>query len=127
MEKFLKLFSALCSDLFLVSLFLYLAAARIDLSFGGLLSRAFNINILLFILLVSGIGAVFCPQLSKETCAQSQPRRMWFYTGALSILIGSIVFEILRALSSWALFMGGAAGVIVFLTSFVMIREYGNK
>lgn len=127
MEKILKLFSLLFSDLFLVSLFLYLAAVHADLSLDGLLSRAFNLNILLVILLLSGIGSVFCFKPAEETSVEQPQRRLWFYVIALSILIGVIVFEALKPLSPWAIFMGSAAGAIVFLTSFVMIREYGNK
>lgn len=127
MGKILKIFSIILSDLFLVSLFLYLAAVRADLSLGGLLSRAFNLNILLAILFLSGIGAVFCFHPAEETSAGQQPRRLWFYTVALSILIGVTVFEVLNPLSAWAPLMGVASGAIVFLTSFVMIREYGNK
>lgn len=126
MEKRITLFSFIFSDTFLVSLFLYCAAVRIDLSFEGFISRAFNPTIMLLIVILSGLGSVLCWSPAHEHNARKAPRRLWFYTGLISLFIGSIVFEVLKSISSWALLLSVAAGAIVFLASSAMIREYGN-
>ena len=111
------------SDLFLVSLFLYLAAVRIDLSLEGLISRAVPLNSILLICMLAGIGAVLLPSDQERVRAQRAPVRLWIYAVLLSTFIGSIIAEILRDLSPWALLMGCAGGFIVFLVCFAIIRQ----
>ncbi|MBI4599673.1 hypothetical protein HY732_02005 [Candidatus Uhrbacteria bacterium] len=123
MEKTLNTLSLMLSDLFMVSLFLYLAAVRIDLSLEGLISRAFNPTILLLICLLSGIGATLCADPERADEQWRAPKRLWVYAVFLSALIGSIVYEALQALSPWALILSGAAAVIVFLASFAIIQS----
>lgn len=125
--KYNSLLASFFSDTFLVSLFLYVAAVRIDLSLEGLISRAFNPNILLLVVLLSGLGSVLCRSSKEESQKDAAPpRRLWFYITLISGFIGAIVFEVLKGPSSWALILGIAAGAIVFLTGFAMIRQYEN-
>lgn len=105
------------SDIFLASLFLYLAAVYIDLSFEGVVSRAFNVTILLIICIASGIGTVLFPH----------PRRSWVPIVVLSVMVGSIVAKISESLSPLALLIGAAGGIVVFLAGSAMIRQYDGE
>ena len=123
MAKIRKVITLVSSDLFLVALFLYLAAVRIDLSLDGLISRAFNPSVLLFICLLSGVGTILCDDSHEESARAPMQKRVWFYGAIFSMLVGSIVYEVLKELSSWALLLGPLAAFIVFLTSFVIIQS----
>lgn len=128
MEKILRLLSLALSDLFLVSLFLYLAAVRIDLSFDGVVSRAFNLNLLLITCIIAGVGAIVFPGNTDEGASEIPPRRLWAYIIVLSIMVGSIVAKFLESLSPWALLIGAAAGFVVFLAgSAMMLQDHENK
>ncbi|MEK7123044.1 MAG: hypothetical protein AAB855_04280 [Patescibacteria group bacterium] len=121
MKKY-PLISTMVSDVFLVSLFFYLAAVRIDLSMSGLISRAFPLNILLLIVVLSGLANVLVPPKDEQTY-QKPAKRLWVYVVLISIFIGSIVVEILKNVSPWALLIGCAAGFIVFFVGFAIIRQ----
>lgn len=123
MEKILKLLSLALSDLFLVSLFLYLAAVRIDLSFDGVISRAFNLNILLIICIIAGVVAIVLPGNEDEGASETPPRRLWAHIIVLSVMVGSIVVKVLESLSPWALLIGAAGGFVVFLAGSAMMRQ----
>ncbi len=121
MEKILKILSSALSDLFLVSLFFYLAAVRIDLSFEGVVSRAVNLNLLLITCIIAGIVAIVFPRDADEGANEMPPRRLWAYVVVLSVMVGSIVVKILESLSPWALLIGVAGGFVVFLAGSAMI------
>lgn len=122
-QKIIPHLSVIISDTFLVSLFLYLAAVHIDLSLEGLISRAVPLNTFLLIVLLSGIAAVLLPQSAETPVSVNAPWRMWVYAMLISVFIGSIVTEILKNLSSWALLIGLAAAFVVFLVSFAIICD----
>lgn len=119
----MPLLSVIVSDIFLVSLFLYLAAVRLDLSLEGLISRAVPLNTVLLVVLLSGITAALLSSPVEAPVPVRAPRRVWVYALLISIFIGSIVSEILKDLSSGAHLIGLAAGVVVFLVSFVIISD----
>lgn len=123
MEKILRLLSLALSDLFLVSFFLYLAAVRIDLSLDGVVSRAFNLNILLIICVIAGVVAIVLPGNEDEGASEAPPRRLWAYIIVLSVMVGSIVAKILEPLSLWALLIGAAGGFVVFLAGSAMMLQ----
>lgn len=131
MEKILRPLSSALSDLFLVSLFLYLAAVRIDLSFDGIVSRAVNLNLLLITCVIAGVVAIVFPGNTDEEVSEMPPRRLWAYIIVLSVMVGSIVVKILESLSPWALLIGAAGGFVVFLAGSAMIwhdrREGGSQ
>lgn len=121
-----SLIARMFSDTFMVSLFLYLALVRIDLSLEGFVSRAFNLNILLIVCILSGVGTVLLDTPPKEGEERPLPRRSWIYAGALSMLVGSLIYQILVLLTPWALIMALGGTSVVFLIFFAMIREYGK-
>lgn len=122
-QKIIPLLSVIVSDIFLVSLFLYLAAVRLDLSLEGLFSRAVPLNTVLLVVLLSGITAALLSSPVEAPVPVRAPRRVWVYALLISIFIGSIVSEILKDLSSGAHLIGLAAGFVVFLVSFVIISD----
>ena len=117
-----RILPVIFSDLFFTSFFLYLAAVRIDLTLEGIISRTFPLNILLLVFLLSGIAAVLFPSPQKPLAKQRLPIRMWVYAVLIALFVGSIVAEDLYDFSSAALLMGVAAGFVVFLVSFAIIR-----
>lgn len=127
MEKILRLLSSALSDLFLVSLFLYFAAVRIDLSFDGVISRAVNLNFLLITCIIAGVVAIVLPRDTDEGVNEMPPRRLWAYIVVLSVMVGSIVAKILESLSPWALLIGAAGGFVVFLAGSAMMLQDRKK
>lgn len=126
--KYSSLMASFFSDLFLVLLFLYLAAVRIDLSFDGVVSRAVNLNLLLITCIIAGVVAIVFPGNTDEEASEMPPRRLWAYIIVLSIMVASIVTKILEPLSSWALLIGGAGGFVVFLAgSAMMLRDHKRE
>lgn len=119
----MPLLSVIVSDTFLVSLFLYLAAVRIDVSLEGLISRAVPLNAVLLVVLLSGIASALVSSSVETSVPVRTPRRVWVYAALISIFIGSIVSEILKDFSPFAHLIGLAVSFVVFLVSFAILYD----
>jgi|GEM_PF-2646690 len=116
-------FAAIASDLFLVSLFLYLAVMRLEQSIPGIVSRAFNPAILLAICIVSGILAIFLPR-SQEKNDRQNAAWGWIVAVLLCFMTGSFIYTALVPATGWAPLFALAGGSIVFLASFAILNAH---
>ena len=118
-----KLLSTTLSDLFLASLFLYLAGMLVDLFEPGFVSRAFNLSILLAVCGGAGFLSILIGQPEEEQKKRPQIF-FWIYTVALSIAAGIMIWQAMIPFSSFALIFGAGGGSIVFYACFaMMIRD----
>jgi len=110
------------ADLFLASLFLYLAGMLIDLFEPGIVSRAFNLTILLGLCLGAGIFSILLGH--PEETAENEPTIFhWIFTCLLSIGSGIMIWQAMVSSSSFALLFGGTGAMIVFFACFAMMKD----
>lgn len=110
------------SDVFLASLFLYLAGAYIDLSQPGIISRALNLSTLLMVCVVAGALSILIGKSDEEKQKKSSVV-LWVYTGAVSIAVGALIWQALLPFSHFALIFGAGGASIVFFACFAMMSS----
>lgn len=110
------------SDVFLASLFLYLAGAYIDLSQPGIISRALNLSTLLVVCVVAGALSILIGKSDEEKQKKSSVV-LWVYTGAVSIAVGALIWQALLPFSHFALIFGAGGASIVFFACFAMMSS----
>lgn len=117
-----KRLATILSDLFLASLFLYLAGTLLDLFSPGIVSRALNLSTILAVCMVAGIVSILLGPPQEEYQGKASVF-LWIYSSALSIGGGIMIWQALEPLSSFALVFGGAGALIVFFACFAMMSS----
>lgn len=116
-----NLFATIVSDLFLASLFLYLAGMCADLFSPGIISRALNLSLVLVVCIAAGIFSILLGPPQEEQQKQSSVF-LWVYCVALSIAGGFMIWQALVPFSPHAVLFGLAGASIVFFTCFAMMN-----
>ena len=117
-----KIASTILSDLFLTSLFLYLAGMLADSFAPGIISRALNLSILLAVCVCAGIFSILIGP-PEEKHKNKQSVLLWAYIMFLTSVTGIMIWQTLAPLSRFAVLFAIAGACIVFFALFAMMRD----
>lgn len=114
-------------ELFIVSLVTYLIFYLIDVLLDSFVSKQFNMNIVLWIVIISGMLSVFLnphpensavPNIKKTVTV---PMVVWIVT--LGVVAAGVVMLKTRSLGRLGYMIAGISGALVVLLSFVLLFE----
>lgn len=120
-----RLLSIIISDIFLISLVLYLGSMFTEQFMPGLISRAFNVTYLLLACIVSGALSICLPVPSEAVSSKKSPLVI-ILSALISIGIGSTIWHLLLV-SPFARIFGIAGSFIVFFAFFAMMSDNNSK
>ncbi|MFH0829326.1 MAG: hypothetical protein V1907_04080 [Candidatus Kerfeldbacteria bacterium] len=114
-------------EFFVASLVTYLVFFLIDSLIGSFVSQQFDMNILLWVVIVSGTLSVFLNPHPAPSVPDEGKRKltvpMILFIGTLGIITVGIVFLKTRSLGRLGYLVAGISGILVILLSFVLLFE----
>jgi hypothetical protein len=116
------------NELFTVSLVTYLAFYLFDSLVGSFISKQFNMNILLWIVVASGVLSVWCNPSGRgmEDAAPTKNRITWVtvvYIVGLGVVAGLIIYIKTRSLGRMGLLVSGVSALLVIALSLTLLFE----
>lgn len=115
----------ICEETFQISLAGYLILLLVETVKEGFVSNFFNLNILLGIILISGIGMAVLGGKSQELTRTKENHLYWGF--AFSIITACIVYYKIQNLGTFAIIISIASFLIVLLFSYLIQIDEGTS
>lgn len=123
MEKIKKVIatyvSPLVSDIFAVSLLLYLASNVLETIKKGIIVDYFNIQNLLLVIIISGVFTVVFPP-EKKTLKKTSKWVYWIVVMAVSLLAGYYTWYYTVSSTQYALYFSGMTTMSIAMLAYAL-------
>lgn len=113
--------SIVFEEVFNTTLLGYLIFILVETISAGFVNNYFNLNYLLAVVVMSGIGLV----LTKGERIEVQKKQTsdWYVVGALAIFSGTLVYYKTKEMGNISLVISSLAGLLVFLLAYMQESE----
>lgn len=128
-ETILRITKEIIREIFKVSLISYLLFYLLNDIFTGFVSDYFNITILLWVTVISGVLSVWTEGEKDITQEKSVQINKWTYVfiSILSLVSVGLIFYRIQSIGKLSYFISILSGLIVFLLSFLILNEDKNE